>query len=230
VENISPSRLFRTRQGTLVLGVLAAVLAAIALIVYLNQYRNSVNNTAQPLSVLVAKSLIPQGTSGHVVASSSLYKITSIPKTEAQAGVFVDPSTLAGRVALQDIYPGQQLTDADFGVAPSTVSDQLTPDQRAVVVPLDSPSEVDGQIGTGDRVDVWALLPASGGSTVAREILQNMYVMSTDGGNVTIRAKSRQAGMLILASHNATIWLTLRPTNGSVTKPPVITPKTLLGH
>ena len=57
------SKLFRTRQGTILLGVVAAVLAAIALIVYLNHYRSTVNNTAN-LSVLVAKSAIPQNTSG----------------------------------------------------------------------------------------------------------------------------------------------------------------------
>ena len=42
MENITSSKLFRTRQGTILLGVVAAVLAAIALIVYLNQYRNSI--------------------------------------------------------------------------------------------------------------------------------------------------------------------------------------------
>ena len=40
------NKLFATRQGTILLGVIAAVIAAIALIVYLNHYRNSVNNNA----------------------------------------------------------------------------------------------------------------------------------------------------------------------------------------
>ena len=37
MENIMSSKLFTTRQGTVLLGVIAAVIAAIALLVYLNQ-------------------------------------------------------------------------------------------------------------------------------------------------------------------------------------------------
>ncbi len=54
MESILSSKLWTTRQGTIVLGVAAAVLAAIALLVYLNQYRDSVNAKNAPLSVLVA--------------------------------------------------------------------------------------------------------------------------------------------------------------------------------
>ena len=64
MENIMSSKLFTTRQGTVLLGVIAAVIAAIALIVYLNHYRNSVNGNRDRSQVLVAKKLIQQGTSG----------------------------------------------------------------------------------------------------------------------------------------------------------------------
>ena len=69
MENILSSKLFTTRRGTIIMGIVAAVLAAIVLLVYLNHYRNSVNGGSQPLSVLVAKSLIQKGTPGDVVGS-----------------------------------------------------------------------------------------------------------------------------------------------------------------
>ncbi len=106
MENITSSKLFRTRQGTLVLGVVAAVLAAIILIVYLNQYRNSVNNGQAALQVLVAKSLIPKNTSGNTIASTGLYKLENIAKSDAEAGALVSPGSLNGTVALQQINPG----------------------------------------------------------------------------------------------------------------------------
>ena len=231
MENIMSSKLFRTRQGTILLGVVAAVLAAIALVVYLNQYRSSVNKNSVPLHVLVAKSLIQKGTSGDIVASTALYTTSKVAKSQAQTGVFVDPSELAGKVALTDIYPGQQLTEADFGTGPNSVSEELSRGQRAVVVPLDSPSEVGGQISPGDHVDVWVLITPANGNPVVREMLQNMYVLGTNSdGNVTIRATPAQAGKLIYASGNAKIWLTLRPAVGSVTKPPLITSNSLLGR
>jgi Flp pilus assembly protein CpaB len=234
VETITSSKLFRTRQGTLVLGVVAAVLAAIALIAYLNHYRSSVNGGTVPVSVLVAKPLIPKGTAGDTVGSKGLYQVTNIPQKEVQAGAFTSPASLTGRVALKDIYPGQQLTESDFGSAPTGLTGQLPKDLRAVTVALDSPSEVGGQVSTGDYVDVWALMSVQRGSQtvpVARQILQKMYVLNTgSNGNVTLRATPRQAGELAFASQNDKIWLTLRPAIGSVSKPPVIDNNYLLGR
>jgi hypothetical protein len=58
-----------------------------------------------------------------------------------------------------------------------------------------------------------------------------MYVLAagTNGGNVTLRATPTQAGTLIYAASNATIWLVLRPTIGTITKPPVITSRAVTG-
>src|SRR3569833_1858525 len=102
------SKLLSTRRGTVVLGVAAAVLAAIALLVSLNQYRNSVDRDKQSMSVLVAKILIQKGTPGSVIGTSALYQVSAIPRKADKSGAFNDPQTLAGKVAAQDIYPGQQ--------------------------------------------------------------------------------------------------------------------------
>jgi Flp pilus assembly protein CpaB len=227
VESILSSKVFATRRGTIMLGIGAAVLAAIALLVYLNHYRNSVNSGVQPMSVLVAKSLIQKGTPGDVIGSTKLFQVTSIPRDQVKNGAYVDPKTLTGKVAAVDIYPGQQLTSVDFGLANvNALTQRLARDQRAVVVPLDSPSAVGGQIASGDRVDIWVLLTAQASNGVARpvvrEVLQNMYVLTagTNGGNVTIRATPKQAGMLIYAAANAKIWLVLRPAVGSTTTQP----------
>jgi Flp pilus assembly protein CpaB len=227
VENITSSKLFTTRQGTILLGVIAAVIAAIALIVYLNQYRNSHSGNAA-ISVLVAQKLIQNGTPGDVIRTTSgLYAATSIPKGQVETGAIVDPATLSGQVATTDISPGQQLTAADFAPATGSVTDQLGRDQRAVVVTLGSPEQVGGQIGAGSHVDVWV----SGSNQSARNgantqtvalLYQNMDILGVSGGNTTFRATPVQAGRLIWASQNAHLYLVLRPTIGSVTKPPVI--------
>jgi Flp pilus assembly protein CpaB len=189
------------------------------------------------MSVLVAKSLIQKGTPGDVVGSTKLFQVTSIPRDQVKNGAYVDPKTLTGQVAAVDIYPGQQLTSADFVIANvNALTQRLARDQRAVVVPLDSPSEVGGQIASGDRVDVWIVLNAQTANGVSRpvvrQLLQNMYVMNAgvNGGNVTVRATPRESGLLIYASSNAKIWLVLRPAVGSAsTNPPQITSSDLLG-
>jgi Flp pilus assembly protein CpaB len=236
VENIMSSKLFTTRQGTVLLGVVAAVIAAIALLVYLNHYRDSVKAGDARIRVLVAKSLIQEGTSGDVLArSTGMYTVAEIPKRQVQTGAIVDPATLKGQVALTDINPNSQLTAADFGTS-TGLATGLDPKQRAIVVSLGSPQEVGGQITGGSHVDVWVAFNGQGtnGVTrpVVRELFQNMKVLNagTSGGNVTLQATTRQAGTLIYASQNAEIWLVLRPTIGSTDKtPPVISVNNLLG-
>ena len=228
MENITSSKLFTTRQGTVLLGVIAAIIAAIALIVYLNNYRNSVNNGNVSIQVLVAQKLIQKGTTGDVLRTNpSYYQSTPIAKSHVEGGAILDPATLSGQVALADISPGQQLTASDFGPAGSSINTQLNPRQRAIVVPLGSPQAVGGQIAAGSHVDVWVTSSgqASNGVTrpIAKLLFQNMYVLGISGGNVTLRGTPTQAGQLIYASSNDQIWLALRPTVGTVTKPPVIT-------
>lgn len=205
------SKLFATRQGTILLGVIAAVIAAIALIVYLKQYRDSVNNNTQT-SVLVAKSRILTGTPGGVVGSTGLYEFKDVSKstlnTPAFKGAFLDPSALAGKVAVTDIYPGQALTASDFGAATGTLAEQLEPDQRAVVIPLGSPQQVGGQIGGGSHVDVWI----TRGDGSVKLLFQDVYVLGTNGDNVTLRTSPRQAGQMIYASLHAQMWFDVRPT------------------
>jgi Flp pilus assembly protein CpaB len=229
VENITSSKLFTTRQGTIMLGVIAAVIAAIALIVYLNQYRNSHSGGAT-ISVLVAQKLIQQGTTGDVIRTTNgLYAPTPFPKDQVESGAIVDPATLSGKVLTTDVSPGQQLTESDFGPTNGTsVVDHIGPSQRALVVTLGSPQQVGGQIAAGSHVDVWvtgANQSASNGANTRSVALlyQNMYVLGVNGGNVTFRVTPVQAGRLIWASQNATLYLALRPTVGTVTKPPVIT-------
>jgi Flp pilus assembly protein CpaB len=222
VENIMSSKLFTTRQGTILLGVIAALIAAIALIVYLHNYRNSVNSKNNTLPVLVAKQLIQKGTPGNVVGTSGLYTKAAIPKSEVKAGAYVDPSTLAGKVALVDIYPNQQITAADFGVAPVSVITSLARSQRAVVIPLGSPQAVGGQIGPGSHVDVWVTY-----NGVNRLLYQNVYILGISGGNVTFRADPIQAGVLISASSNGQVWLVLRPTVGSIVHGKPVSPNAI---
>ncbi len=76
-------KLFSTRGGTLLLAGLAALLATIAVLVYLSNYRSSVKASGQPATVLVAKSLIPKGTPGAVVATKQLFQATTIRQSHA---------------------------------------------------------------------------------------------------------------------------------------------------
>ena len=224
METITSSKLFTTRQGTILLGVIAAVIAAIALLVFLSQYRSGANSS---VGVLVAKKTIPQGTSGDVLAKSTgFYTVAQIPKDNVLSGAITDSSTLSGKVALADINPNSQLTEAQFGAATGVVQ-KLRPNDRAVVVSLGSPQSVGGQIVPGSHVDFWVTTSGQGAGGVSRPIakllFQDMLVLGVSGGNVTMEASPRQAGQIIYAATNDQIWLALRNTvSRNLVRPPVI--------
>ena len=221
VQNILSSRLFSTRGGTIAVGAFAALLALLILLLYLSNYRSSIRNSSAPVPVLVANRLIPQGTAGDVLGTSGGFEATEVPKVNVKEGAVADPATLKGRVAVADIYPGQQLTEADFtptAVAP--LGSRLEGSQRAITIPIDPTHGMIGQLVPGDRVDVYANL-----SGVIKAIMQNVLVLSASTGSsggvssggstessITFRLTPSGASRMAFASDNGKIWVVLRPT------------------
>ena len=245
-------KLFSTRGGTLILAGLAAVLATVAVLVYVHNYRSSVKSGGVPATVLVASKLIPKGMPGNLVATQHLFQATAIRESQVRTGALSDPSSLAGRVAATDIYPGQQLTDVDFTFSGGTVATNLAGAERAIVLPLDAAHGLIGTVNPGDKIDVYvgfnliavdsAGRPAgSSGRPVLRLLAQNVPVITIGGVNrggigasntgttVTLKVSPVQASELAFASDNGKIWLVLRPpTGGQSTPPNLVTAETIL--
>jgi pilus assembly protein CpaB len=213
-----------TRKGTLLIGGGAALLAAILLIVYLKNYRSNVDSSNATASVLVAKHLIQKGAPGNIVATGQQYQVTGIAQKELQSGAITDPSALRGLVATHDIYPGQQLTLADFVAAsPGALQTNLAGNQRAISVPIDAAHGLSGQISPGDHVDVYVGLNQSGAGgnrPVIKLMMENALVLRTaatgaPAGSVVLRGNGKQTAALAFASDNGKIWLVLRPASGA---------------
>ena len=247
-------KLTSTRAGTIGAAVVAALLAFVSILVYLNKYRHSVSAQGAPVTVLVAKKLIPKGTPGAAVAASGLFQTTTLRESQLRNGALADPGSLRGRVAAQDIYPGQQLTTSDFTAGGTTIAGTLTKAERLISVPLDSAHGLIGQVDAGDHVDVFAGfnvvplgpggVPLNGGAArpMLRMVMQNIPVIAvgtkSGGGvssgttqttNVTLKVTDTQAEELAFASDNGKIWLVLRPAAGArLGKPGLVTVETML--
>jgi Flp pilus assembly protein CpaB len=243
-------RLISTRKGSLYIAAGAAVLAGILILVYLNQYRDNVKAGSTPVTVLVAKQTIPQGTPGSAVASKGLFTAATIRESQLRDGAISDPASLSGRVATREIYEGSQLTAEDFSTSASSIASTLTDSQRVVSIPLDSAHGLIGTVKVGNRVDVYAGFnvvpvrsdgtPANGGQSRAmlRLIMSNIPVVaigSSSGGvgsrgtNVSLKVNDEQAAKLAFASDNGKIWLSLRPSAGAKpSRPELVTAETLL--
>jgi Flp pilus assembly protein CpaB len=226
--------LFSTRRRSLVAGAVAAGLAVIVLVVYLHNYRSSVNSAVATGPVLVAKNLIPKGTSGDLIASTSQYQVAQLPKSEFKNGAITDPGILAGRVAVTDIYPRQQLSAAEFSpTVVDTLGQHITGSERAIAVSLDAVHGLAGQIATGDHIDIYVGLNRLGGDPVIKLLMADIDVLGApvggSGGVFTLKASTKQAAVLAWAQDNGKMWFVLRPPVGDRTAiPGYVTMRTLL--
>lgn len=207
------TKVTQSRGWTLALGIAAAALAAILLIAYLVQYRSSVNDSTAPTPVLVAKNLIPKGTSGTVIAEKQLFQAATLAKDDLKVGAISDPAYLNGRVAVADIFPGQQITTADLSAGlTDAIPTQLTGKQRAVAIAVNGSRGLVGYVASGDRVDIYYETAGNGG-TVLGLLASNVLVMRapTAGTPAILRLPAPQAQTMALASDSGTLWFLLRP-------------------
>src|SRR5688572_26238292 len=99
-------------------------------------YKRTLNEGAEPVTVLVAKGPLPKGSSGDLIAKKGLFQATAFKREQIKEGAFTDPASLRGMVAVHEIVRGQQLTLADFIKPTDPVLTKLGESQRAVTVPL----------------------------------------------------------------------------------------------
>ena len=222
-------RLFATRKGAVAVGLAAAAVALVLLLVYVKQYRHNVSATAQTTQVLVARSLIQKGTPGNVVGSKHLYELRAVPKDTVQLGALIDPASLRTGVALNNIFPGQQLVAADFGVPSNVLDTQISGGERAISIPIDVSRTLAGQIEAGDHIDIYYSAAGEknacpgGGQNVAL-LLQDVDViqLATGGGEITLQVNPTEAGRLAYATDTGKLWFTLRAKVGVPSQAPVV--------
>jgi hypothetical protein len=148
---------------------IAVALAAITVVVISHRRHPDRIDTGTAVQVLVANKAIQKGTSGDVIRSDpALYSVVAVQPSQAASGAIVDPATLVGKVAVNDIAQGQQITAAAFDPAAVTGPSFPGGSGRAFVVP--SPKEIGGPIAVGSHVDV---LVAANKSGKLRELERN---------------------------------------------------------
>ena len=69
-------KILSTREGTLGFAAVAGLLAIAVLMVLMRGYKRSLDKGAEPVTVLVAKSELPKGSSGDMIAAKGLFQAT----------------------------------------------------------------------------------------------------------------------------------------------------------
>jgi pilus assembly protein CpaB len=203
-----------SRGWAIALGIGAIVLAAVLLVVYLDRYRSQVAGQNAPTPVLVADRLIQKGTPGDVIARTQMYEATEFPAKEVEVAAISDPQYLTGRAAAVDIFPGQQLTAADFAATDtSSVDSQITGTERAISISIDNVHGSLSQLQAGDSVDIYTAVQG-----VVQLFRPNVRVLAvpsaagpSGGGNLVLRIQTRDAAAFAYAADNTQLTFVLRP-------------------
>jgi Flp pilus assembly protein CpaB len=237
----------KSRFRNLILPVALAVLAVVLIGAYIVSYRNSVNEGAELVKVMVAARDIPAGTDGSAVASGGYLKTQTVPRRAVVPGSVVSAAPLTSMVSKGDIYKGEQITLREFGpISQGGIFAKFSGRERAVAVVGKPTPLLAGTLSAGDYVDVVATVPytvAGITRSTSRVVLRNLLVLETpDEGKkqdlsrnedtqVTLVMTDRQAQTMGWAMKNGLWFLALRPTshpkNSSVT---LETLKTFLGR
>jgi pilus assembly protein CpaB len=226
-------KVLSTRGGTTVVAVISALLAAGVLMVFLSQYRDSVDVADDVSTVLVAKNLIEKGSPGDVVAEDALFQTTTVKKDDLKDGAISDPSSLKGKIATTDVFPGEQLVATEFVAATPGILNRLRGFDRAIAVPLDEAHGMIGNIKSGDHVDVLAGIGLQQGASenkraTLRVIVHNALVLKAPdkpvagaGGGpsttkpVILRVSDRKASEIAFSADIGKVWLIARPKVGA---------------
>jgi len=218
-------KLLSTRRGSFIVAGLAALAAIVVLLVFMSNYRDSVSSGAD-VRVFVAGTTIDKGTSGDVIADAKLFRPVQITDSKAVDGAVTDPSQIAGKVATDTIYEGQQLTTSSFASGADPIAGKLAGTQRAMTLPVGTAEGNIGQLEVGSRVDILAGFDAqiSNGSAravtnvLARDVLvlrvpeeDSSNIGNSDNKRVTVRVTDSQASAIASVADSGHIWLTIRP-------------------
>ena len=217
--NSLTERVSASRSWAIGVGIAAALLAGLLLLLYLDRYRDSVAGDNARSSVLVAKSLILEGTSGELIANKQTYQVAEILNKELKVGAIADPAFLNGRVATSDIYPGQQITTAEFSAETTTAVDtQITGTQRALSISVDNVHGSLSQLRAGNHIDLYVATGARDGQALVKLFRPDVVVLNVPAdaeGNLILRVQERDAADFAFAADNTQFYFVLRPRAGA---------------
>lgn len=225
-------------RNTVIAGALAAA-AVLLTMLYVRNVRADAEEGSSLVSVMVAARDIVAGTAGADAVDDRLLREREVPRRSVVPGAISDPAQVAGLVASEQIYAGEQVTTRRFApLAEQGVGGQLSGTERALEVPGNQYQLLAGTLVDGDRIDVVASIKykvkdLSGDATgvelertASRIVLRDLLVLqaaeapdsdsglassSNVTGSVILAITDSQAQKLFFVMKNGDWSLQLRP-------------------
>ena len=228
--NSLTGRLTTSRGGAVLLGIVAALIAAILLTVYITHYRSSVKSGAAPATVLVAKRLIPAGTTGAEIGTKQIYTLSSVPKDRSRPARSPIQPALNGVIAATRRLP----RSAADGERPDRQrhGDSRSPERRSSrrrsgqsSIQIDALNGNLANIRTGDHVDIYQqiaerlerhdhqALPFERAGAAGQAA--GTTPQGSAAGQIVLGVPSRDSADLLYAAKHTELSFVLRPSSGA---------------
>lgn len=138
------------------IGIIASVVLAgigtALLVAFVRGAEDRALKGEKPVDVLVVSDTIPKGTKAEEI--SGMVRMEQVPAKVAARNALADIGSLAGKVAVVDLLPGEQVVPTRF--APPAEAAGIPVGMLQVTVALDPVRALGGQIREGDSVGVTA--------------------------------------------------------------------------
>ena len=223
----------RRVMAVLVSLVLAAIGGLLVLSYAANADRRAVKDM-EPVDVLVATKPIAKGTSTNDIGRS--VTVRPLPSIAAVQGAVTSIAEIAGRVAIVDIQPGEQLLGSRFADPATLAGPGAVPvpkGMQQISIKLESQRGVGGNLKAGDTVGVFLSIGDKPGVThlaIHKVLVTKMQVEAASSGNddnsaspavdanllVTLATTADNAERIVFAAENGSIWLSSEPADAVV--------------
>src|SRR5450432_3969104 len=224
-----------------VAAILIGAVGAGLVLLYVHNVNQRLSAREAPRQILVAKKIIPAGTTGAAASANGDLESRKIANAAIAQNALATISPVANLVALAPIYPGEQILSTKFGKEGD--SGTLTVPAAgtiAISISLPGPARVNGFIVPGSSVAVYL---TSTGST--RLILDQVKVIAVGSRTlvpssgqttaadqqsdvVTFGVTSAQAQKLIFAQSTGSLYLALLTANSTTPSEPPTTAANIL--
>jgi Flp pilus assembly protein CpaB len=223
------------RVRNIFIAVALALVAGLLSLFYVANYKRHVQHNEKTVSVYVAKSDIPVGTSGADIVKRHLMATSQVTQRNVVPGSISNPDQVANLVSTQPILAQEQVTLRRFAdhaeLGPRA---QLHGTLRAIAIEGDPGQTLSGVLKPGDHVDLVSSFDPGGDNkngAISRVVVRNLLVLQASestGGKLgagsspvlVAASEQRQIQKIWWTIKNAGGWsLELRPVTNATDSP-----------
>lgn len=149
------SRFMDRRRALLVVAAVIAALGTLLVFLYVRGADNRADERYDAVQVLRVVKQISPGETVEAAQTAGKIETGSVSRKDLIPGALTGIDSVAGKVAVTAIYPGEQLIGSKFGATGSTSGLTIPKGRIAVSVNLSDPARVAGFVNPGDKVAIF---------------------------------------------------------------------------